>query len=98
MFGPAVGVSNNLALEKIYCMLILRIRAFWPAELYYRDIKKLSHKGGEGHEYPRTTPSYALFYIYSFFWRSSYTRGKQYFFTTVIITIEDTSRYGAYYK
>ena len=32
-FGPANGVSNNLALEKIYCMLILRIRAFWPPEL-----------------------------------------------------------------
>ena len=32
-FGPANGVSNNLALEKIYCMLILRIRKFWPPEL-----------------------------------------------------------------
>ena len=32
-FGPANGVSNNLALEKIYCMLILRIRRFWPPEL-----------------------------------------------------------------
>ena len=27
-FGSANGVSNNLALEKIYCMLILRIRRF----------------------------------------------------------------------
>ena len=27
-FGPANGVSNNLALEKIYYMLILRIRRF----------------------------------------------------------------------
>ena len=25
-FGPANGVSNNIALENIYCMLILRIR------------------------------------------------------------------------
>ena len=33
MFGPANGVSNNLALEKIYRMLILQIRAFWPPEL-----------------------------------------------------------------
>ena len=36
MFGPANGVSNYLALEKIYCVLILRI------------IKHLSHKGGGG--------------------------------------------------
>ena len=33
MFGPANGVSNYLALEKIHCMLILRIRVFWPLEL-----------------------------------------------------------------
>ena len=33
MFGPANGVGNYLALEKIYCMLILRIRAFSPPEL-----------------------------------------------------------------
>ena len=33
MFGPANGVNNNLALEKIYCRLILQIRVFWPPEL-----------------------------------------------------------------
>ena len=33
MVGPANGVSNYLALEKIYCALILQIRAFWPPEL-----------------------------------------------------------------
>ena len=32
------------------------------------------------------------------FWRSSYTWGRQYVFNTFIIRIEDTSRYGAYYK
>ena len=32
-FGPGNGVSNNLALEKIYCMLLLQIRRFWPPEL-----------------------------------------------------------------
>ena len=32
-WSTANGVSNNLALEKIYCMLILQIRAFWPPEL-----------------------------------------------------------------
>ena len=44
MFGPANGVSNYLALEKIHCMLILRIRMF--GRLKYRDIKQLPHKGG----------------------------------------------------
>ena len=34
MFGTVNGVSNNLALEKIYCMLILRIRDAWPPELW----------------------------------------------------------------
>ena len=33
MFGPANGVSNYLGLEKVHCMLILRIRVFWPLEL-----------------------------------------------------------------
>ena len=33
MVGPANGVSNNLALEKINCMLIVRIRAFRQPEL-----------------------------------------------------------------
>ena len=33
MVGPANGVSNYLALGKIYCALILQIRAFWPPEL-----------------------------------------------------------------
>ena len=45
MFGPANGVSNNLALEKIYCMLILRIREFWPPELSgHKTI--ISQRGG----------------------------------------------------
>ena len=35
--------SNILALEKIYCMLILQIFTF--GHLNYRDIKQLSHKG-----------------------------------------------------
>ena len=39
MFGPKNGVCNYLELEKIYGMLILRIRAFSPPELY---------GGGEG--------------------------------------------------
>ena len=67
MFGPAIRLSNNLALEKIYCMLILRIRAFWPAELYYRDIKQLPHKGGGGTGTPGPPLATPLFYIYSFF-------------------------------
>ena len=33
MLGPVNGVSNYLALEKIYCMLILWIRVFWPPKL-----------------------------------------------------------------
>ena len=33
MLGPVNGVRNYLALEKIYCMLILWIRVFWPPEL-----------------------------------------------------------------
>ena len=53
MFGPANGVGNYLALEKIYCMLVLRILAFSPPELWRQ--KKLSRKGeGRGHGHPRT--------------------------------------------
>ena len=33
MLGPANGLSNYLAMEKIYCMFILQIHAFWPPEL-----------------------------------------------------------------
>ena len=32
MFGPKNRVFNYLALEKIYGMLILQIRAFWSPE------------------------------------------------------------------
>ena len=53
MFGPANGVSNNLALEKIYCMLILRIRRFWPPELQGHKTTTLQ-RGDHGH--PRITP------------------------------------------
>ena len=44
MFGPENGESNNLALEKIYGMLILYIRMRF-GHLNYRDVKQLSHKG-----------------------------------------------------
>ena len=44
MFSPANGESNNLALEKIYGMLILQIRIRF-GDLNYRDVKQLSHKG-----------------------------------------------------
>ena len=58
MVGPANGVSNYLALEKIYCALIPQIRAFWPPEL--RGQKTItSQRWGCGHGHPRTTPSYA---------------------------------------
>ena len=44
-FGPANGVSNNLALEKIYCILIFRIRAFRQPELQgHKTI--ISQRGG----------------------------------------------------
>ena len=47
MVGPANGVSNYLALEKIYCALIPQIRAFWPPEL--RGQKTItSQRGGGG--------------------------------------------------
>ena len=55
MFGPANGVGNYLAPEKIYCMLVLRILAFSPPELWGQKKKKLSQKGeGGGHGHPRT--------------------------------------------
>ena len=45
MLGPVNGVSNYLALEKIYCMLILWIRVFWPPELQgHKTI--ISQRGG----------------------------------------------------
>ena len=47
MLGPVNGVSNYLALEKIYCMLILWIRVFWPPELWgHKTI--ISQRGGGG--------------------------------------------------
>ena len=48
LLGPASGVSNYLALEKIYCMLILQIHAFWPSELSGPKTILLSHKGKGG--------------------------------------------------
>ena len=59
MVGPANGVSNYLALEKIYCALILQIRAFWPPELRGQKTITSQRWGGGGHGHPRTTPSYA---------------------------------------
>ena len=47
MLGPATGVSNYLALEKIYCMLILQIHVIWPSELSgHKTI--ISQRGGGG--------------------------------------------------
>ena len=55
MLGPVNGVRNYLALEKIYCMLILWIRVFWPPELQgHKTI--ISQRGGGGHGHPRVTP------------------------------------------
>ena len=51
MFGPANGESNNLVLEKIYCVLILRI------------IKHLSHKGGGELPAPQDHPLATLLQI-----------------------------------
>ena len=59
MVGPANGVSNYLALEKIYCALILQIRAFWPPELRGQKTITSQRWGGGGHGHPRTTPSNA---------------------------------------
>ena len=59
MVGPANGVSNYLAMENIYCALILQIRAFWPPEL--RGQKTItSQRWGGGHGHPRTTPQLRL--------------------------------------
>ena len=55
MFGPANGESNNLALERIYGVLIVQIRMRF-CHLNYGEIKQLSHKGRGGHVHPRTTP------------------------------------------
>ena len=48
MFGPANGVCNYLAHEKIYCMLILRIRVFSPTELKGHKTILSQRGGGEG--------------------------------------------------
>ena len=58
MVGPANGVSNYLAMEKIYCALILQIRAFWPPEL--RGQKTItSQRWGGVTGTPGPPPSYA---------------------------------------
>ena len=55
-WSTANGGSNNLALEKIYCRLILQIRAFWPPELQgHKTI--ISQRGVTGT--PGPPPSYA---------------------------------------
>ena len=54
MFGPANGVGNYLAPEKIYCMLVLRILAFSPPELWGQKKNYLKKGGGGGHGHPRT--------------------------------------------
>ena len=64
MFGPLVEEYNHLAPEKIYRLLIPRIRAFSPADLWGQTI--ISQR--EAHRHPRTplpprlrpsNPSYA---------------------------------------
>ena len=62
MVGPANGVSNYLALGKIYCTLILQIRALWPPELRVRKtiISQRWGWGGGGHGHPRTNPQLHL--------------------------------------
>ena len=47
MFGPANGVCNYLAQERIYCMLILPIPVFSPTELKGRKTI-ISQHGGDG--------------------------------------------------
>ena len=47
MFSPANGVGNYLAPEKIYCMLVLRILAFSPPELWGQKKKNYLKKGRE---------------------------------------------------
>ena len=57
MFGPANGVSNNLALEKIYCMLIFRIRAFRQPELQgHKTIITKTGGGVRGSRAPQDHP------------------------------------------
>ena len=58
MFGPANGVGNYLAPEKIYCMLVLRILAFSPPELCGQK-KNYLKKGREEVTAPQDSPSYA---------------------------------------
>ena len=60
MFGPANGESNNLELEKIYCMLILQIRMRFD-HLNYRDMNNYFIERGEGgsrapQDHPLATP------------------------------------------
>ena len=54
MFGPANGVSNNLALEKIYCMFILRIRDAWPPELWVSGTPEPISSYGPGSQATRS--------------------------------------------
>ena len=59
MVDPANGVSNYLALGKIYCALILQIRGFCPPQL--RGHKTIiSQRWGGGHGHPKTTPQLRL--------------------------------------
>ena len=53
MFGPANGVCNYLAQERIYCMLILPIPVFSPTELKGRKTIISQHKGGGMARAPR---------------------------------------------
>ena len=46
MCPPLVEVYNYLALEKIYRMVIPRMRAFSPADLWGQTI--ISQRGGHG--------------------------------------------------
>ena len=57
MVGPANGVSNYLALGKIYCTLILQIRALWPPELRVRKTIIAQRWGwGGGSRAPQDQP------------------------------------------
>ena len=57
MFGPANGVSNNLALENIYCMMIFRIRAFRQPELQgHKTIISQREGGVRGSRAPQDHP------------------------------------------
>ena len=55
MVGPANGVSNYLALGKIYCKLILQIRALWPPKLRVRKTI-ISQRWGAGSRAPQDQP------------------------------------------